>query len=126
MRSSGYLQHFAKYVIDGLCVRVVQRTHLTTWLDALFSMQDHDNLLAREEEREMLPLCADQGIGTIANAPSYCLLARYRSTRTFSIVTSPSSIISSRIGSRRSTCSSVSTTSTTTGRSEERSRRCVV
>src|SRR5580658_8257975 len=29
------------------------------------SMQDHYNLLYREEEREMLPLCADQGIGVI-------------------------------------------------------------
>src|SRR5579863_8041247 len=29
------------------------------------SMQDHYNLLYREEEREMLPLCKDQGIGTI-------------------------------------------------------------
>ena len=27
------------------------------------SMQDHYNLLAREEEREMLPLCADEGVG---------------------------------------------------------------
>ena len=27
------------------------------------SMQNHYNLLYREEEREMLPLCADQGIG---------------------------------------------------------------
>jgi aryl-alcohol dehydrogenase (NADP+) len=29
------------------------------------SMQDQYNLLDREEEREMLPLCADQGIGVI-------------------------------------------------------------
>lgn len=28
-------------------------------------MQDHYKLLNREEEREMLPLCADQGIGVI-------------------------------------------------------------
>ena len=27
------------------------------------SMQNHYNLLYREEEREMLPLCADQGVG---------------------------------------------------------------
>src|SRR5213075_1320239 len=26
------------------------------------SMQDHYNLLAREEEREMLPLCVDEGV----------------------------------------------------------------
>src|ERR1700750_3365082 len=33
------------------------------------AMQDHYNLLAREEEREMLPLCADQGVGTIVWSP---------------------------------------------------------
>jgi aryl-alcohol dehydrogenase-like predicted oxidoreductase len=41
------------------------------------SMQDHYNLLAREEEREMLPLCAHEGIGTIPWSP----LARGRLAR---------------------------------------------
>jgi 1-deoxyxylulose-5-phosphate synthase len=41
------------------------------------SMQDHYNLLAREEEREMLPLCTDEGIGTIPWSP----LARGRLAR---------------------------------------------
>jgi aryl-alcohol dehydrogenase-like predicted oxidoreductase len=41
------------------------------------SMQDHYNLLAREEEREMLPLCADQGVGTVVWSP----LARGRLAR---------------------------------------------
>jgi 1-deoxyxylulose-5-phosphate synthase len=41
------------------------------------SMQDHYNLLHREEEREMLPLCADQGLGVIPWSP----LARGRLTR---------------------------------------------
>jgi aryl-alcohol dehydrogenase-like predicted oxidoreductase len=41
------------------------------------SMQDHYNLLAREEEREMLPLCADQGVGTMVWSP----LARGRLAR---------------------------------------------
>ncbi|MGZ4179295.1 MAG: aldo/keto reductase [Solirubrobacteraceae bacterium] len=36
------------------------------------SMQNHYNLLYREEEREMIPLCRDQGIGVIP----YSLLAR--------------------------------------------------
>jgi aryl-alcohol dehydrogenase-like predicted oxidoreductase len=27
------------------------------------SMQNHYNLLYREEEREMVPLCRDQGVG---------------------------------------------------------------
>ncbi|TMR96203.1 aldo/keto reductase [Nonomuraea basaltis] len=33
------------------------------------SMQDHYNLLYREEEREMLPLCLDQGVGVIPWSP---------------------------------------------------------
>jgi aryl-alcohol dehydrogenase-like predicted oxidoreductase len=33
------------------------------------SMQDHYNLLYREEEREMLPLCKDQGVGVIPWSP---------------------------------------------------------
>jgi 1-deoxyxylulose-5-phosphate synthase len=33
------------------------------------SMQDHYNLINREEEREMHPLCADQGIGVIPWSP---------------------------------------------------------
>jgi 1-deoxyxylulose-5-phosphate synthase len=41
------------------------------------SMQDHYNLLNREEEREMHPLCADQGIGVIPWSP----LARGKLTR---------------------------------------------
>jgi aryl-alcohol dehydrogenase (NADP+) len=41
------------------------------------SMQDHYNLLNREEEREMLPLCADLGVGVIPWSP----LARGRLTR---------------------------------------------
>ena len=41
------------------------------------SMQDHYNLLYREEEREMLPLCADQGVGVVPWSP----LARGRLTR---------------------------------------------
>jgi aryl-alcohol dehydrogenase-like predicted oxidoreductase len=41
------------------------------------SMQDHYNLLNREEEREMLPLCAHEGIGVVPWSP----LARGRLTR---------------------------------------------
>ena len=41
------------------------------------SMQNHYNLLYREEEREMMPLCSDQGIGVIPWSP----LARGRLTR---------------------------------------------
>jgi 1-deoxyxylulose-5-phosphate synthase len=41
------------------------------------SMQNHYNLLYREEEREMLPLCVDQGVGVIPWSPlARGLLAR--------------------------------------------------
>ncbi|HEX8902201.1 aldo/keto reductase [Vitreimonas sp.] len=43
------------------------------------SMQNHMNLLYREEEREMLPLCRDQGIGVIPWSP----LARGRLARPY-------------------------------------------
>ena len=44
------------------------------------TMQNHYNLLYREEEREMLPLCANEGIGVIPWSP----LARGRLTRAWS------------------------------------------
>ncbi|MFI6533645.1 aldo/keto reductase [Nonomuraea sp. NPDC050547] len=46
------------------------------------SMQNHYNLLYREEEREMLPLCADQGVGVIPWSPlARGVLARAGSAR---------------------------------------------
>ncbi|MDX3382589.1 aldo/keto reductase [Streptomyces niveiscabiei] len=47
------------------------------------SMQNHYNLIYREEEREMLPLCADQGVGVIPWSP----LARGRLTRDWDAAT---------------------------------------
>ena len=47
------------------------------------SMQDHLNLLYREEEREMLPLCIDQRIGVLPWSP----LARGRLARDPGVVT---------------------------------------
>jgi aryl-alcohol dehydrogenase (NADP+) len=47
------------------------------------SMQNHYNLIYREEEREMLPLCADQGVGVIPWSP----LARGRLTRPWDTTT---------------------------------------
>jgi aryl-alcohol dehydrogenase-like predicted oxidoreductase len=57
------------------------------------SMQDHYNLLQREEEREMLPLCLDEGIGVIPWSP----LARGRLTRDWDATTARSQ--SDRFGS---------------------------
>ncbi|MDE3082819.1 MAG: aldo/keto reductase [Acidobacteriota bacterium] len=50
------------------------------------SMQNYYNLLYREEEREMLPLCADQGVGVIPWSP----LARGRLTRPWDTATARS------------------------------------
>jgi 1-deoxyxylulose-5-phosphate synthase len=50
------------------------------------SMQDHYNLLQREEEREMLPLCQEEGIGVIPWSP----LARGRLTRDWDAATARS------------------------------------
>jgi 1-deoxyxylulose-5-phosphate synthase len=65
--SSMYAWQFAK---------ALYTSRLHGWT-AFVSMQNHVNLLNREEEREMLPLCADQGIGVIPWSP----LARGRLTR---------------------------------------------
>ncbi|MET7850838.1 aldo/keto reductase [Streptomyces avermitilis] len=50
------------------------------------SMQNHYNLLYREEEREMLPLCEDQGVGVLPWSP----LARGRLTRDRDVTTARS------------------------------------
>lgn len=50
------------------------------------SMQDHYNLISREEEREMFPLCADEGIGVLPWSP----LARGRLTRDWNAETARS------------------------------------
>lgn len=50
------------------------------------SMQNHYNLLYREEEREMMGLCADMGVGVIPWSP----LARGRLTRAWDDVTARS------------------------------------
>ena len=50
------------------------------------SMQNHYNLLYREEEREMLGVCADQGVGVIPWSP----LARGRLARPWDEVTARS------------------------------------
>ncbi|KAA5835131.1 aldo/keto reductase [Saccharopolyspora hirsuta] len=50
------------------------------------TMQNHYNLLYREEEREMLPFCADQGVGSIPWSP----LARGRLTRPWDAATARS------------------------------------
>jgi aryl-alcohol dehydrogenase-like predicted oxidoreductase len=65
--SSMHAWQFAKSVFTS-------RLHGWT---SFVSMQNHLNLLYREEEREMLPLCVDQGIAVMPWSP----LARGRLTR---------------------------------------------
>ncbi len=65
--SSMYTWQFAK----------AQHVAVLRGLTPFISMQDHYNLLAREEEREMLPYCHDQRVGVIPWSP----LARGRLTR---------------------------------------------
>src|ERR1700754_2016599 len=71
--SSMYAWQFAK------AQHVAERHGWTPFV----SMQNHYNLIYREEEREMLPLCIDQGIGVIPWSP----LARGHLTRDPSIAT---------------------------------------
>src|SRR3712207_9473725 len=52
----------------------------TTLFRSFVSMQNHLNLLYREEEREMLPLCRAEGIGVTPYSP----LASGRLTRDWS------------------------------------------
>jgi aryl-alcohol dehydrogenase-like predicted oxidoreductase len=65
--SSMYAWQFSK------ALHVAERHGWTRFV----SMQDHYNLLNREEEREMLPLCADESIAVLPWSP----LARGRLTR---------------------------------------------
>jgi aryl-alcohol dehydrogenase-like predicted oxidoreductase len=56
--------------------KALYTSRLRGWTEFV-SMQNHVNLLNREEEREMLPLCADQGIAVMPWSP----LARGRLAR---------------------------------------------
>ena len=65
--------------------KALYTSQLNGW-SSFVTMQNHYNLLYREEEREMLPLCADQGLGVIPWSP----LARGRLTRQWGTVTARS------------------------------------
>jgi aryl-alcohol dehydrogenase (NADP+) len=74
--SSMYAWQFAK------AQHVAERHGWTPFV----SMQNHYNLIYREEEREMLPLCRDLGVGVIPWSP----LARGRLTRPWDTTTARS------------------------------------
>ena len=63
-------------------MRALQLSRQHGW-SRFVSMQNHYNLLYREEEREMMRLCTEEGIGVIPWSP----LARGRLTRDFDEVT---------------------------------------
>jgi len=65
--SSMYAWQFAK----------AQQVAASNGWSRFVSMQNHLNLLYREEEREMIPLCLDQGVGVLPWSP----MARGRLTR---------------------------------------------
>jgi aryl-alcohol dehydrogenase-like predicted oxidoreductase len=56
--------------------KAIYTSRINGWTEFV-SMQDHINLINREEEREMLPFCRDQGIAVMPWSP----LARGRLTR---------------------------------------------
>jgi 1-deoxyxylulose-5-phosphate synthase len=58
-----------------------QRTAALHGWTEFVSMQSDYNLLYREEEREMVPLCLDSGIGTIAWSPWHVGASLGRRTR---------------------------------------------
>jgi aryl-alcohol dehydrogenase (NADP+) len=62
--------------------KALYTSELRGW-NRFVSMQNHYNLLNREEEREMLPLCLDQGVGVLPWSP----LARGRLARDWDEVT---------------------------------------
>jgi aryl-alcohol dehydrogenase-like predicted oxidoreductase len=66
--SSGYAWQMAK---------ALSASERNSWA-RFISMQNHYNLVYREEEREMIPLCVEEGIGIIPWSP----LARGRLART--------------------------------------------
>jgi 1-deoxyxylulose-5-phosphate synthase len=72
--------------------KALSTSELRGW-SAFVSMQDHYNLLYREEEQEMLPLCEDRGIGVLPWSP----LARGRLAREWDTTTARSE--SDRFGS---------------------------
>src|SRR6266498_1051720 len=49
-------------------MKALHTSEVNGWVKFV-SMQDHYNLVYREEEREMIPLCKDQGIGIIPWSP---------------------------------------------------------
>ncbi|WCO66955.1 aldo/keto reductase [Iamia majanohamensis] len=74
---AGKALHIGASSMDAWQLAKAQHTAERHGWTRFATMQDHYNLLYREEEREMLPLCLDQGLGVIPWSP----LARGRLAR---------------------------------------------
>lgn len=64
----------------------LQRAAAVNGWTPFVAMQDQYNVLKREEEREMLPMCLDMGVGCVPYSP----LAKGRATRPWATVTARS------------------------------------
>ena len=101
-------------------------------LDAFVSMQNHYNLVYREEEREMIPQCIDQGVGVLPWSPlARGLLAGNRTREGERLTTRARDRPVRRLASTRprstspsSTASSRSPASAACRRRRSRSRGC--
>jgi len=77
VRKAGKVRYFgASSMYAWQFAKALYTSRLHGWAEFV-TMQNHLNLLNREEEREMLPLCRDQGIGVLPWSP----LARGKLTR---------------------------------------------
>ena len=75
LRSLNYLINEGKVLHIGASSMFAWQFAKSLWiaekygLEPFRTMQNHYNLIYREEEREMIPLCKDQGIGIISWSP---------------------------------------------------------
>jgi 1-deoxyxylulose-5-phosphate synthase len=80
---SGKVRYIGASSMDAWQFSKAQYTAKANGLTPFVSMQNHYNLLYREEEREMIPLCVDQGVALIPWSP----LARGRLARDWDAAT---------------------------------------
>jgi aryl-alcohol dehydrogenase-like predicted oxidoreductase len=78
---SGKVRYIGASSMEAWRFAKMQHTAERNGWTRFITMQPQYNLLYREEEREMLPLCEDQGVGVIPWSP----MARGRLTRDWSV-----------------------------------------
>ncbi|MBU6419577.1 MAG: aldo/keto reductase [Proteobacteria bacterium] len=83
---SGRVRYIGASSMSAWQFSKAQYTAMMNGWTPFISMQNQVNLIYREEEREMLPLCADMGVGVIPWSP----LARGRLTRDWAETTARS------------------------------------